>query len=297
MLNNGSNPQSKALVSELSLEEIAVALGTVGSATGASRCDCPVCGYRALSVYEDDNGSVRFHCYSCNEGKAIRSHLKARGLLPSRQSPELLQTTQLAEATAIWAAGEPVEGSVAAHYLGHWRKIPGPYPATLRYVSDQFSEPWQNLVALTQHADGEILGVHLTKLSIYGERKDRVRRGGSPYRRFGLLDGGGVWFGKPGGELIVGEGIETTLAAMIVLGSSWGVATLGAKGMARLVLPDEARDVHIAADNDAAGDGQRAADQARARWTAEGRRVRVSMPNKSGADFNDILITRCRNGG
>jgi hypothetical protein len=298
MLNNGSSPQSKDFLREISVEEIAIALGTVGSAGGAYRCDCPVCGYRALSVYEDDNGAVRFHCYSCNDKRAIQSHLKARGLLPSRQSPEMLQATQLAEATATWAAGGPVEGSVAAHYFGHWRKIPGPYPSTLRYVSNQFSEPWKNLVALTQSADGKILGVHLTKLDLFGEGKQRLGRRRSPYRRFGLLDGGGVWFGTPGdGELIVGEGIETTLAAMIVLESSCGVASLGAKGMTRLVLPGETQHVHIAADNDVAGDGQQAADEARARWTAEGRRVRVSTPNTAGADFNDILMVRCRNDG
>jgi hypothetical protein len=246
----------------------------------------------------DDDGSVGVHCYSCNDNKAIRSHLKARGLLPSRQSPEVLRCNQLTEATAIWATGGPVEGSVADHYFSHWRKIPGPYPNTLRYVSDRMTEAWLNLVALVQYADGKILGVHLTKLSIYGERKDRVRRRSSPYRRFGLLDGGGVWFGTPSdGELIVGEGIETTMAAMIVLGSSWGVASLGAKGMTRLVLPDEAQHVHVAGDDDATGDGQRAAEEARARWCAEGRRVRVSTPNTAGADFNDILMARCRNDG
>jgi hypothetical protein len=69
--------------------------------------------------------------------------------------------------------------------------------------------------------------------------------------------------------------------------------------MKSLVLPAGARDVHIAADNDTAlydHNGQRAAEEARVRWAAEGRRVRVSTPNTAGADFNDILMARCRNG-
>jgi hypothetical protein len=296
MLNNGSSPQSKDFIRGISVEEIAIALGTVGSASGAYRCDCPVCGYRALSVFLDDDGSVGVHCYSCNDKKAIRSHLKARGLLLSRQPPEVLRSNQLTDAVEIWAAGVPVEGSVAADHFGRWRGIPGPYPDTLRYVRGPFGpySTWiAGLVALVQGADGNILGIHVTRLSPMGIKMHGRRSG---YRRFGLLDGGGVWFGKPSGELVVAEGVESALAAMIVLGSSWGVASLGAKGMKRLVLPDEARQVHIAADNDVAGDGQRAANEAQARWTAEGRRVRVSTPNKAGADFNDVLRSRA-NGG
>jgi hypothetical protein len=187
MLNNGSNPQSKDLLREIPVENIAIELGTVGSADGAYRCDCPICGYRALELYQDNDGSVGFHCYSCNDKKAIRSHLKARGLLPSRQSPEVLRTNQLTSATAIWAAGEPVEGSLAAHYFGHWRKIPGPYPDTLRYVRGDCGPNYtwlDGIAALAQHADGHILGVHFTSLVPMGLKAGGVR---SPYRRFGLL--------------------------------------------------------------------------------------------------------------
>jgi hypothetical protein len=247
-------------------------------------------------VFLNDDGSVGFHCYSCNDKKAIRSHLKARGLLPSQQSPEMLRSNQLAEAMEIWAAAVPVEGSVAADHFGRWRGIPSPYPNTLGYVRGPFGSysKWVvGLVALVQDANDNVLGVHVTHLSPMGIKTGGRRSG---YRRFGLLDGGGVWFGEPGGELIVGEGIETTLAAMIVLGSPWGVASLGAKGMTRLELPAGAQHVHIAADNDVAGDGQQAAAETRVRWAAEGRRVRVSTPNTAGTDFNDILIARCRNG-
>jgi putative DNA primase/helicase len=47
--------------------------------------------------------------------------------------------------------------------------------------------------------------------------------------------------------------------------------------------------VVICADNDANGVGQRAATDAAERFLAEGRRVRIALPPKSGLDFNDLL--------
>jgi phage/plasmid primase-like uncharacterized protein len=47
--------------------------------------------------------------------------------------------------------------------------------------------------------------------------------------------------------------------------------------------------VVICADNDANGVGQRAANAAAQHFLAEGRRVRIALPPKSGLDFNDLL--------
>jgi putative DNA primase/helicase len=61
-----------------------------------------------------------------------------------------------------------------------------------------------------------------------------------------------------------------------------------------MALPPEVRTVTIAADNDPSG--RRAAREAAARWRAEGRTVRVAMPDKPGADFNDVLRERVAHG-
>ena len=89
-------------------------------------------------------------------------------------------------------------------------------------------------------------------------------------------------------ELVVGEGIETTLAAMQLFGRA-GWSAVYAGGLKTIELPPDVRRVIIAADNDVNGVGQRNALAAYDRWTAEGRSVRIKTPPAAGADFNDVL--------
>ena len=92
-------------------------------------------------------------------------------------------------------------------------------------------------------------------------------------------------------SLIVGEGIETTLSAMRILGEP-GWAALSVGGMASLILPDFVRSVVIAADHDEPG--LAAARRSAARWRHEARRVLVLVlvPDLPGTDFNDLLMHR-----
>ena len=93
---------------------------------------------------------------------------------------------------------------------------------------------------------------------------------------------------EAGEELVVGEGVETAASAGLMLGlPAWAAISAGNMAAA-LVLPASVRVVTIAADPDAPG--QRAARDAATRWRAEGRTVRIAMPDKPGQDFNDLLV-------
>ena len=79
------------------------------------------------------------------------------------------------------------------------------------------------------------------------------------------------------GRVLVGEGIESTAAAVRVLdwpGSAW--ATLGTSGLRSVVLPESVRRVVVAADRDPGG--LRAAAALAERLEAEGRRVTIEAP-------------------
>ena len=93
---------------------------------------------------------------------------------------------------------------------------------------------------------------------------------------------------------MVGEGIETCLAAMQARGlPAW--AALSASGLLALDLPPDVRDVIVLADGDEAG--KAAARGAALRWKREGRRTRIAHP-PDGMDFNDMLLgSRPKQGG
>ena len=99
---------------------------------------------------------------------------------------------------------------------------------------------------------------------------------------------GAVRLGRPRDLLLVGEGIETCLAAMVATGHpAW--AALSTSGLRALDLPKDVCDVVILADADDAGEA--AAQDCALRWKRQGRRVRVARPPR-GLDFNDMLLGR-----
>lgn len=88
--------------------------------------------------------------------------------------------------------------------------------------------------------------------------------------------------------LMVGEGIETCLAAMQATGNAaW--AALSTSGLRSLDLPAKVRDLIVLADGDEPGEA--AAQNCAKRWKREGRRTRIARPPQ-GMDFNDLLKAR-----
>ncbi len=104
----------------------------------------------------------------------------------------------------------------------------------------------------------------------------------------GPCHGGAVRLGTSGDVLMVGEGIETCLAAMQATGNpAW--AALSTSGLRALDLPSDVREVIVLADGD--DPGEAAARASALRWQREGRRVRIARPPQ-GLDFNDMLLGR-----
>ena len=211
-----------------------------------------------------------------------------------RSRPKTSSTNTRAAAQKIWNATRPIGATLAAAYLdargvGHVASA-----AALRFHAS-LSHPngpggFPALVAGVQDASGRFLGIQRTYL--HGPHKAAVE----PVRAsLGSLAGGAVRLCEPhGGALLLGEGIESTAAAMRVLNWKDGAcATLGTAGLRAVVLPDEIRGVVIAADRDASGAGQLAAAELARRLEAEGRAVEIFMPTVIGHDFVDELEASC----
>jgi phage/plasmid primase-like uncharacterized protein len=150
------------------------------------------------------------------------------------------------------------------------------------------------MLAPVVNAAGEQTGLHMTYLRADGSAKAALPKEFQREWR-GVIHGGAIRLAehKPDSEIVVGEGVESTLSVMQLFGRI-GWAAVYAGGLKTMNLLPNARRIAIAADNDVSGTGQCNALAAYDRWTDEGRRVRIMTPPVIGADFNDLLLARVR---
>ena len=279
--------------------ELAHALGgwKVGQAW-AARCPAHDDRRPSLSIRDAADGKLLVHCFAgCTQAQVI-SALQDRGLWPTNHRhhdktirPKKPRSTYdqpgrkgTEAASRIWQSAKPAPGTLVEVYL-QARDICTAPPPTLRF--DALKHPsgsiWPTMIALlTRGTDGASQAIHRTFLSLDGTAKAPV----DPQKMMlGPCCGGAVRLAEARDLLMVGEGIETCLAAMQATGNpTW--AALSTSGLRSLDLPSDVRDVIVLADGD--DPGEAAARDCARRWRDEGRRVRIARPPQ-GMDFNDML--------
>jgi putative DNA primase/helicase len=271
--------------------------GSWDGTSGVARCPAHRDRVPSLSV-SDAGGKPLVHCHAgCSQTEVITA-LRARGLWgrspvgtwDAEQQRETkaddTSDRQRAEfAFRIWAEAQPAAGTPVEKYL-RVRGISLSVPDSLRFhpgLRHRSGGIWPAMVALvTRGADDKPIGIHRTFLSCDGGDKAPV----TPQKMMlGSCCGGVVRLGPATNPLMVGEGIETCLAAMQAKGlPAW--AALSTSGLRSLDLPATVCDVIVLADGDAAGEA--AAKAAGMRWRRDGRRVRIARP-PAGLDCNDML--------
>jgi putative DNA primase/helicase len=288
----------------MTAETIARALGgrKAGSALMA-RCPAHQDRNPSLSITDAKGGKVLVRCHAGCDQRQVIAALRSRGLWTKNGPRRFIRPTPRAAATsqpdrdeakrteialAIWQAAMPAAGTLVETYLAS-RGLHLPRPPTLRFhagLKHPSGGMWPAMVALvTRGSDDTPLAIHRTFLSSDGGGKAPV----APQKMMlGSCHGGAVRLGPAGDVLMVGEGIETCLAAMQATGKpAW--AALSTSGLRALNLPNEVLDVIALADGD--DPGEAAARDCAWRWKREARRVRIARPLR-GMDFNDLLIGR-----
>ena len=252
----------------------------------------------SLSIRASNDGKVLVHCHAgCDQGDVIAALRglglwettgTSEGLLGGKHRPRVSDAAtpvRTVAALAIWQASEQADGSPVETYL-RWRGLHLSAPAALRFhggLRHPSGARWPAMIALVTKGDtGLPLAIHRTFLDRDGFGKAPV----DPKKMMlGPCRGGAVRLGEPGAVLMVGEGIETCLAAMQATGhAAW--AALSTSGLRSLNLPRDVVDVIVLADGDEPGEA--AAQDCARRWKCEGRRVRIARPPQ-GMDFNDLL--------
>ena len=275
-------------------------------------CRCPAHADTNPSLRVVDRGGKTLVCCraGCTQSEVITALKKlrlwkswGRGVARRQQQddkPAPAQEPPPRDPLKTWRRAYPnVRGTQVETYLGRRSIVlTDAEAASLRFALGLWHWPtrtrWPAMIALVKLADGTELTAHQTFLALDGSSKALVD---SP-RLFpaGVAPiGGAVWFGAIDAdqEFVVAEGIESTLSSMRLAGASAGCAALSALGIRRLILPPAAKRIRVFADHDKREQGLNAARMAWQRWRAEGREVRVTLPNQVGEDANDIWIRRC----
>jgi hypothetical protein len=167
------------------------------------------------------------------------------------------------------------------------------------------------MVAGIVNGRGEIIGAHRT----YLRRSDGIWRkedGPAAKKVLGEVKGGcirlssgtGARGGKapglnsapPGSEVVIAEGIETALSALILRPGIRVVAAVSLGNMAEVELPGTIARVVLVSDGDSHPQAAAAFDRAVAAHAAKGRTVRVWRSPVAGEDLNDALRRALREG-
>jgi phage/plasmid primase-like uncharacterized protein len=281
---------------------------------------CPVCG--GTDRFSVNTKKQVFNCRGCAVGGdviALVQHLDGcsfidayqalRGELPRNGSrkpdPErdkqLRQQRREAEtrdeqqrlirAAHVWNEAQPIAGTPGQTYLaGRGVDLDEvPDHGGLRWHP---ACPWESgttpcvIARFTDAVTGEPKGIHRRPLITNTKPKTLGPTAGCVIR---------LWPDEDvTGGLVIGEGVETTLAAATrivhrgtLLRPAWAAGSTSNLKKFPMLAGIECPTILV--DNDANGAGQNAAADCACRWREAGRKVIRLMPEKLGADFNDLV--------
>jgi hypothetical protein len=257
-------------------------------------------------------GRVVVHSFGSSDWREVLDYLRAEKLIdadnavigasaPGRvrtgadAAPGDFQRREAAQ--RLWDGARALPRTLAEKHCrlrGIVRTLPG--PEALRYhgeVPVSIYRPGRlrrpALVAAIRDAAGRLTAVEITYLAANGERARDLRL---PRKTVGPpLAGSAVRLDPIAPELLVGEGVFTTLSA-----SEWfglpGWALLSTRNLRRWSAPEGVRSVLIAADR--GKDGEASAAVLRDRLLAVEVAATIALPPRAFGDWNEWSVAQLR---
>ncbi|MEE8057417.1 MAG: PriCT-2 domain-containing protein [Pseudomonadales bacterium] len=253
-------------------------------------------------------GGYRFtddHFQETEEQRQARIFVREK-----RQQQEAVEAIRQAEkkrnkASQLWALSVHFERPMSL-YLDNrgLSAVKDRVPSSLRFIPNlaywQITDDkpvcigsFPTMVAAVTDLNGDVVAIHRTYLSEDGNKAPvpKVKK------LLGSLNGGAVKLSATGNYdvLCLTEGIETGLAVHVSTGFPvWACAS--AHGLKMVQLPNSIKRVHIMADLDASGTGERVGRELAQRLISEGRKVKLVLPSGSispgtkSVDWLDVYL-------
>lgn len=260
-------------------------------------------GDRSISLRLVD-GRVLVHSFGSATWREVLDDLRARGLVDAQHRltgdgpgasraapPDATRAQRTAAAVRLWAQGGPVTPDLPAGRYCIRRGVAAPLEAlaALRAHAAAPAGVYRGrgpfrpaLLAAVHDATGALTAVEVTYLDHEGRRSALAR---PPRKLVGVLPAGSaVRLAPPAAELLVAEGVFTTLSAIARFGLP-GWALLSATNLRRWTAPAGVRRVLIAADRGLAGEAAAAA--LAAQLGQGGLEVTVVPPPAPFGDWNE----------
>ncbi len=272
---------------------------------------CPFCGGKDRYRFSNREGAGTFFCSQCGHGDGVEflqrfkgwdfrqtaTHLESivGGARRSFEKSKIDRTQVREWMQTIWTGGKPIDRyDPVGKYLESRAIVLDEYPKTLRYAERCRYEKGvyhPAMLAIFQGVDDKAGQLHRTFLD-FGGNKANVEKP-KQFMPLPFPDGGAVRLFEHSGALGIAEGIETALSTFILT----GVPTWAALDTARLMKfepPEDVKELHIFADNDAHYAGQSYAMNLAARLSHKRSEIDVcvSIPDRIGADWNDVLMQK-----
>ena len=269
---------------------------------------CPICGGKTRFRYDDKEGRGTWICNHCGAGDGADLAMRVAGIdfreLAARVEPMIGEVSPAFGNAArssedcrdslnrLWRSTSQVRtGDPVARYLRNrvgLSSVPTCLRTTdhLRYQDDTPSYH-PAMIAMVTSPDGYPTTLHRTYLTKDGHKADVA----APRRLMPgtIAPGSAVRLFDAGGTLGIAEGIETALAAASLFSVPvW--AAVNATMLAKWLPPDEASEIIVFGDADAAFVGQAAAYALANRLARKNRTVTVKLPDRVGTDWNDVLL-------
>jgi DNA polymerase len=256
-----------------------------------------------------------FHCYGCGaRGDRLDWLMRVEGMtreealaaLQDWYGPTSLESKQsdaekLDFALSIWNAAQALHGTIGERYLAETReidisKLPSSIHDALRFHPHCVFGARSHcpcLVALMRDPVTDApVGIHRIGLASGNGKIAKLDR-----KALGHMGVVKFWPVNGSGQLVVGEGLETVLAASTrisyrgaPLTPAWSAVAKGA--LARLPVVPGVEPLILLVDHDENNEGQRAAELCKRVWRSANRTVVPLIPKQKGWDFNDVVLGR-----